>query len=82
MDEMNFLSLIRPWLHTNYQITTKFTTVSFYKKKLQLNGPLLHHVNGNKMSQETEAVFISKFWSAKIHCSISFVFDNNCPIID
>jgi hypothetical protein len=29
-----------------------------------------------------KAVFRSKFWSAKIHCSISFVFDNNCPTID
>jgi hypothetical protein len=28
------------------------------------------------------AVFRSKFWSAKIHCSISFVFDNNCPTIN
>jgi hypothetical protein len=28
------------------------------------------------------AVFRSKFWSAKILCSISFVFGNNCPTID
>jgi hypothetical protein len=28
------------------------------------------------------AVFRSKIWSVKIHCSISFVFGNNCPIID
>jgi hypothetical protein len=28
------------------------------------------------------AVFRSKIWIAKIHCSISFVFGNNCPIID
>jgi hypothetical protein len=34
MDETNLLSLIRPWLDTNCQITTKFTTVSFCKKKI------------------------------------------------
>jgi hypothetical protein len=32
MDETNLLSLIRPWLDTNYQITTKFATVPFCKK--------------------------------------------------
>jgi hypothetical protein len=29
-----------------------------------------------------KAVFRSKLWCTKIHCSISFVFGNNCPIID
>jgi hypothetical protein len=33
MDETNLLSLIRPWLDTNYQITTKLATVLFCKKK-------------------------------------------------
>jgi hypothetical protein len=32
MDETDLLSLIRPWLDTNYQITTKRATWSFYKK--------------------------------------------------
>jgi hypothetical protein len=36
MDETNLLSLIR---YTNCQITTKFATVLFCKKKLQLNRP-------------------------------------------
>jgi hypothetical protein len=31
MDETNLLSLVRPWLNTNYQITIKFTTVLFAK---------------------------------------------------
>jgi hypothetical protein len=39
MDETNLLNLIKPWLDTNYQITTKFATVSFSKKKMQLNMP-------------------------------------------
>jgi hypothetical protein len=30
----------------------------------------------------TKAVFRSEFWSAKIHCSILFVFGKNCPNID
>jgi hypothetical protein len=29
MDETNLLSLIRPWLDTNRQITMKFATISF-----------------------------------------------------
>jgi hypothetical protein len=28
------------------------------------------------------AVFSSKFWSAKIYCSISFIFGNNCSTIE
>jgi hypothetical protein len=28
------------------------------------------------------AKFRSKFWSAKIYCSILFIFGNNCPTID
>jgi hypothetical protein len=39
MDETNLLSLIRPWLDNICQITTKFATVSFCKKNLQLNRP-------------------------------------------
>jgi hypothetical protein len=31
---------------------------------------------------KTLAVFRSKFWSAKIHCSILFVFGNNYSTID
>jgi hypothetical protein len=41
MDETNLLSLIRAWLGTNCQITTKFATVSFAKKNLQLNPPCI-----------------------------------------
>jgi hypothetical protein len=31
MDEINFLSLIKPWLDTNYQITTKLLQLRFTK---------------------------------------------------
>jgi hypothetical protein len=31
MDETNILSLIRPWLDTNYQITTKVLQLHFAK---------------------------------------------------
>jgi hypothetical protein len=37
---------------------------------------------GDGGDENSEVVFRSKFWSAKIHCSISFVFGNNCPTID
>jgi hypothetical protein len=39
MDETNLLSLIRPWLDTNYQITTKIATVSFCQKIWNWTGP-------------------------------------------
>jgi hypothetical protein len=41
MDEMNLLSLIKPWLDTNYQITTKSATVAFRKIFQELNKPLI-----------------------------------------
>jgi hypothetical protein len=41
MDEMNLLSLIKPWLDTNYQITMKSTTVTFRKIFRKLNKPLV-----------------------------------------
>jgi hypothetical protein len=31
---------------------------------------------------KTKAVCRFKFWSVKIHCSISFVFGNKCPTVD
>jgi hypothetical protein len=31
---------------------------------------------------DVDSQFRSKFWSAKIYCSISFIFGNNCPTID
>jgi hypothetical protein len=40
MDETNLLSLIKPWLDTNYQITTKIATVAFRKIFQELNQPL------------------------------------------
>jgi hypothetical protein len=39
MNETNLLNLIKPWLNNIYQITTKRATVSFCKKKLDLNRP-------------------------------------------
>jgi hypothetical protein len=38
MNETNLLSLIRPWLNTNYQIPTKVLPLYFAKKNCQLNG--------------------------------------------
>jgi hypothetical protein len=39
MDETNLLSLIRPWLDTNCQITTKIAIVSFCKNFWNWTGP-------------------------------------------
>jgi hypothetical protein len=40
MDETNLLSLIKPWLDTNYQITMKSATLAFHKIYQELNKPL------------------------------------------
>jgi hypothetical protein len=41
MDETNLLSLIKPWLDTNYQITKKSATVAFHKIFQELNKPVI-----------------------------------------
>jgi hypothetical protein len=41
MEETNLLSLVRLWLDTNCQITTKFATVSFCKKNATKPAPSL-----------------------------------------
>jgi hypothetical protein len=39
-------------------------------------------VGGMNADSSSSAVFSSKFCSAKIYCSILFVFGNNCLTID
>jgi hypothetical protein len=53
----------------------------FYSQIWDLNKADIQNLNTG-CSMYTMAVFRSKFWSAKIHCSISFVFGNNYPTID
>jgi hypothetical protein len=56
MDETNLLSLIRSWLDTNCQITTKFATISFCKKILHLNRPVAVSSRGRPYSGADPAV--------------------------
>jgi hypothetical protein len=46
MDETNLLILIKSWLDTNYQITTKSATVAFRKIFQELNKP---HISSNSL---------------------------------
>jgi hypothetical protein len=76
----NIFQALKAGVFSNAQSTQSLPSTS-----IPPGPPLPQQLAHHPYSQPTlpiTAVFRSKIWIAKIHCSISFVFGNNCPIID